>query len=134
MEQLQKLGLQTPLILSFLLKHERKMTMVHMRVKRNDYYPNNETPVESNNPYYICFGFRRVFATPVFSKCLNGCDKTKFRKSFVDYENHYFCSFYYYNVFPPASVAIYRMEGGDHEPMPIMYGEQFRADPMHVIL
>lgn len=108
-ELLQKHGKSAPLILSFLFKHERKMTLVHLRVKRNEYYPSMETPVESNRSHLISFGFRRFFATPIFSKCFNGCDKTKFRNSFVDYEHYYYCSFYYYNTFPPAPVSICRI-------------------------
>jgi len=32
-----------PLIATFLMKHERKMTMLHARVRRNAYYPLNDT-------------------------------------------------------------------------------------------
>lgn len=133
-EQLKELGVNAPLVLSFLLKHERKMTVQHFRVKRNPYHPDPTVPVESGRSYYLCFGFRKIFAQPTFSKCFNGCDKTKFRKSFIDFESHYYCTFYYYNVFPPASVAIYCVDGKQPEAMPIMYGEMLGADPMHVIL
>lgn len=133
-EQLKELGVNAPLVLSFLLKHERKMTVQHFRVKRNPYHSDPTVPVESGRSYYLCFGFRKIFAQPTFSKCFNGCDKTKFRKSFIDFESHYYCTFYYYNVFPPASVAIYCVEGKQPEAMPIMYGEMLGADPMHVIL
>lgn len=61
------------------------MTMVHVRVKRNEYYGEVENPVVSGNPYLVSFGFRRCIVRPIFSRCFNGCDKTKYRKSFVDF-------------------------------------------------
>jgi hypothetical protein len=41
-DKLEKHLERFPLIMSFLLKHERKMTTLHGRVKRNAYYPQND--------------------------------------------------------------------------------------------
>lgn len=127
-----------PLIASFLLKHERKMTMLHARVKRNPYYPLNDTEVESNQKYLITMGFRKFYIKPIFSRCINGTDKTKFTKKIKeDYESHFYCSFYYYNYFPPAPFSIYKinhLNTEQYEPSPVMYGELIKCDPLHIIL
>ncbi len=47
-DALQKHISQGPLIASFLLKHERKMTMLHAKVKRNAFYPLNDVEIKSN--------------------------------------------------------------------------------------
>lgn len=42
-KDLEAILMKGPLIATFLLKHERKMTMLHARVRRNPYYPLNDT-------------------------------------------------------------------------------------------
>lgn len=61
-----------PTIMVFLLKHERKMTQLHLKVRRNPYYANNDTVIESNQYYAISLGFRRVVLKPIFSKVIAG--------------------------------------------------------------
>lgn len=54
-----------------------------------------------------------------------------------DYESHFFCSFYYYNYFPPAPFAVYKVNPlnlDQVEPCPIMYGELVKCDPLHIVL
>lgn len=83
-------------------------------------------------------GFRKFYIKPIFSRCINGTEKTKYTKVIKeDYENHFFCSFYYYNTFPPAPFSIYKVNQlnlDQFEPSPVMYGELLKCDPMHIIL
>ena len=83
-------------------------------------------------------GFRKIYITPIFSRCINGTEKTKYTKKITeDYENHYYCSFYYYNYFPPAPFSIYKVNQVNTdiiEPSPVMYGELIKCDPLHIIL
>lgn len=67
-----------PILLSFLLKHERKMTQLHAKVRRNPYYPSNETIIKSNEEYLISMGFRRFITRPIFSRVISGTTKTKY--------------------------------------------------------
>lgn len=109
-----------------MLKHEQKMTQLHLKVKRNPYYPANDTVIESNHQYLVMMGFRRFVTRPIFSKMINGSNKTKFVKKITeDYESYFFSSFYYYNYFPPAPVQIFRVNQfnvEEHESSPVMYG------------
>jgi pre-rRNA-processing protein TSR1 len=61
-----------PIIMTFLLKHERKMTQLHTKVRRNPYYPSNNTIIESNQYYSISMGFRRIVVKPIFSRVIPG--------------------------------------------------------------
>lgn len=83
-------------------------------------------------------GFRKFYIKPIFSRCINGTDKTKFtRKIKEDYESQFYCSFYYYNYFPPAPFSIYKVNQlnvEQFEPSPVMYGELIKCDPLHIIL
>ncbi len=86
----------------------------------------------------MTIGFRKIYITPIFSRCINGTEKTKYTKKIKeDYENYYYCSFYYYNYFPPAPFSIYRINQLNTdiiEPSPVMYGELIKCDPLHIIL
>lgn len=114
------------------------MTQLHLKVRRNPYYANNDTVIESNQYYSISLGFRRVVLKPIFSKIIPGTEKTKFIKKIgEDYESYFYCSFYYYNYFPPAPVQIYRVNQlnfNSKETSPIMYGTLASCNPLHVIL
>ena len=55
-----------------MLKHERKMTQVHLRVRRNQVYPDDDVPVISNKLYEIQLGFRKLTVKPIFSRILGG--------------------------------------------------------------
>lgn len=73
-------------------------------------YPGNDTVIKSNDQYLISMGFRRFLTRPIFSRVINGTEKTKYIKKIEeDYESYFFCSFYYYNYFPPAPTQIFRV-------------------------
>ena len=73
-------------------------------------YPGNDTVIKSNDQYLISMGFRRFLTRPIFSRVINGTEKTKYIKKIEeDYESYFFCSFYYYNYFPPAPSQIFRV-------------------------
>lgn len=114
------------------------MTQLHLKVRRNPFYPSNETPIESGQHYAISLGFRRIVVRPIFSRVIPGTEKTKFTKKIgEDYESYFYCSFYYYNYFPSAPVQIYQVNQlnfKERESSPIMYGTIAKCDPLHIIL
>ena len=63
------------------MKHEHKMTQLHLKVRRNPYYPSNINDVVSNEKYFISMGFRRILVAPIFSRIIQGTDKTKYAKN-----------------------------------------------------
>jgi pre-rRNA-processing protein TSR1 len=128
---------QEPLVLSFLLKHERKMTVLHGKVQKNPFYQ-GENKVESNQMVMVSVGFKRLLIEPIYSRCINGTEKTKFTQSIgEDYESHFFCSFYHHNYFPTSPFLVFRVNPlnvNQIEAAPILRGELVKCDPMHVIL
>lgn len=98
-----------PIVLSFLLKHEHKMTTIHGKVQRNNWYEGSE-PVSSGDLVMVSMGFRRMLVKPVLSRCINGTEKTKFTQSIgEDHDNYYYCSFYGLNHFPPSPFLVFRV-------------------------
>jgi len=69
-EQINPLG-GLPIVLSFLLKHERKMTVVHGKVEKNPYYE-GENAVHSNDLVMVSVGFKRLLVEPIYSRLING--------------------------------------------------------------
>jgi hypothetical protein len=55
-------------IISSLLKHERKMTMLHLRVKKNDAPELAEHSIRSKQACEINLGFRRFTTQPIYSR------------------------------------------------------------------
>lgn len=107
--------------------------MLHTKLRRNPFDPSGEIPVESNKSYLLSLGFRKLTITPIFSRCLNGCDKTKYvREIGDDYENYFYCSFYGSNYFPPAPALLYDLHRS--EASPLMVGELAKCDSMHIVL
>ena len=86
----------------------------------------------------VSIGFKRLLVEPLYSRLINGTDKTKYTKSIgKDYENHYFCSFYGHNYFPSSPFLVFRvnrLNTSQIEPAPILKGELAKCDPNHVIL
>jgi hypothetical protein len=58
-------------VLSFLLKHERKMTVLHGKVEKNAYYE-GENAVNSNELVMVSVGFKRLLVEPIYSRLING--------------------------------------------------------------
>lgn len=86
----------------------------------------------------VSIGFKRLLVEPIYSRCINGTEKTKYTAAIrQDYENHYFCSFYHNNYFPSSPFLVFRVNQlnvSQIEPAPILRGELAKCDPMHVIL
>lgn len=94
------------LILSTVLKHERKMTVVHLRMRRNIEYT-SEKLIQSKNNYVMHMGFKRAVINPIFSKAYNNNTKSKYVQKMKDFNQTYLASFYYYNVYPPCNVLLF---------------------------
>lgn len=126
-----------PLLLSFLLKHERKMTVLHGKVQTNPHYE-GESEVRSGDQVMVSVGFRRLLVSPLFSRCINGTEKTKFTKRVgSNSEGYFYCSFYGLNQFPPSPFLVFRVNPlfpEQIEGAPLLRGELAKCDPHHIIL
>ena len=60
-----------PLILSFLLKHERKMTVLHSKIQSNPHYE-GDIEAKTNELVMVSFGFKRLLVKPTYSRCITG--------------------------------------------------------------
>lgn len=59
------------------------MTVLHGKVQKNPFYEGEEN-VNSEELVLISIGFKRILVNPIYSRCLNGTEKTKFTKSIKD--------------------------------------------------
>jgi pre-rRNA-processing protein TSR1 len=136
-ERIAEYSRRMPLLLSFLLKHERKMTVLHGKVQSNPHYA-GEAEVLSGQPAMVSVGFRRLLVSPLFSRCVNGTEKTKFtRRVGTESEGQFFCSFYGLNQFPPSPFLVFRVNPlcpDQVEGAPLLRGELAKCDPHHIVL
>jgi pre-rRNA-processing protein TSR1 len=93
----------TPLIVSTLLEHEKKVCVLHFRV--TPHYEYSEQ-VQSKNLYEIHAGFRRFLSKPVFSFDQNN-DKLKYEKKLIQ-DKFYYASIYGQLIYPNTSVLLFR--------------------------
>ncbi|CAK68130.1 unnamed protein product (macronuclear) [Paramecium tetraurelia] len=117
-------------IISGLLKHERKMTQMHVRFHRHQMH---NCVLKSKHQVFAQIGFRRAHINPIYSRILNNCSKTKYVKEIKD-DTFYLASFYFYNSFPQQPVIFWQNDfdfrGGE-----IMgVGDIQRCDTFQVIL
>ena len=63
-----------PLVLSTLLEHERKLCVMHLKIKQREDY---EEPVYSKQLIEAQIGFRRLLTRPIYSRQIGDTDKCK---------------------------------------------------------
>ena len=127
-----------PVILSSLLQHESKLTVMHYGVTKHPAY---EPPLRSKTPLWFHVGFRRERAVPIFSTDGMG-DKHKFER-FLHARRPSVASVYAPVAYPPAPVLGFkeRVETSPkHGGAPemglelVLSGSVRRADPDRIIL
>ena len=95
----------TPLILSTLLEHERKLTIAKYKVSLNyDYH----FDIQSNEMFEAQVGFRRWIVRPSFSTEISvNSDKLKYEK-YLEPEKHYIAAVYGQLTYPNAPVLFFK--------------------------
>lgn len=119
-----------PLISYGLLKHENKMSLMNLKLKR----VNNEQyalPIKSKERLVFHVGCRRFEAEPVYSQHTNG-DKHKFER-FMPTNATFVATLFAPITFPPTSVLVFkRLENGDM--VLIATGNLLSIEPNRIIL
>jgi len=120
---------EKPLVVSSLLKYERKLSVLNMKVKRH--FESSEI-VNSKENLELHLGFRIFPCRPIFSKIFAGISKSKFEKKTYR-DQVYMASIYGEVTFPPANALFFKtLENGTKEL--VASGELMRPDPLRVIL
>ncbi|OMJ80851.1 hypothetical protein SteCoe_18801 [Stentor coeruleus] len=98
-----------PVIVSTLLPHERKLTVLNFRLER---WGNVTEKIKSKDQILLHYGFRRLNCKPIFTEDTTG-DKSKYLKDFKD-EGSVICSIFAPVCFGPCNALMYKetMEGG----------------------
>jgi len=103
--------LAEPVVLSSLLPHEHRMSVINMAVRRS--LLSHSRPVKSKERLVFHCGFRRFAACPVFSQHTNG-DKHKYERFFREGDTVVMTTFAPI-TFPPAPVLVFQEQSsGDH--------------------
>jgi len=93
----------TPLIISSLLEHEKKVCVMHFRI--TPHYEYHEK-IMSKNLYEIHAGFRRFLSKPIFSFDQTS-DKLKYEKSLID-DKFYYATIYSQLIYSNTPVILFR--------------------------
>lgn len=91
------------IIISGVLKHERKMTQMHVKLRRAPEFHGHMT---SKSPIEVQVGFRRATVEPIYSRMMTNTNKTKYLKTIKD-DAYYIASFYFLCTFPPQKVIAF---------------------------
>ena len=94
-----------PILLSSLLPHEEKLTVMHSSIQRSStWYPQT---VRSRDLFVAHIGFRRVLIHPLFADPSLKCDKSKYIK-YVPPTGFFNCSFYAPLCYKPSPVLLFK--------------------------
>ena len=94
-----------PVLLSSLLPHEEKLTVMHSTVQRSStWYPHT---VRSRDLFVAHVGFRHVLIHPLFADPALKCDKSKYTK-YVPPTGFYTCSFYAPLCYRPTPLLLFK--------------------------
>lgn len=100
-----------PLVLSTLLEHERKLCVMHLKIKQADDF---KEPIYSKQLNEIQIGFRRILARPTFSKIVNDTDKLKKERK-LEKGKFMIATLFCQLTFPGAPVIFLRPKAGTTE-------------------
>lgn len=126
------------LIVSGLLPHENKWSLLHFRTQKSGEY---EEPVKSKTPMLAHIGFRKFFCQPIFSEPVAmGGGRTKYSRYLMPGDSFKNVSFFGPISYYPTPILLFKAlsleeqsEGG--VPMPLIcYGAALPPDPDFLIL
>lgn len=117
-----------PLILYQLLRHEQKMSLVNVLLKK---HPNFTQPIKSKERLIFHIGCRRFTVCPIFSAHSNG-DKYKYER-FLRSDIPIVASIYAPITFAPASACVFKqMADGSHHL--VATGSVMSVDPNRIVV
>lgn len=117
-----------PLLFYQLLKHEHRMTLMNVVIKK---HPLFTKPIKSKERLIFHVGCRRYSVCPIFSLHSNG-NKHKYEK-FLRSDTQMVASFYAPTTFTPCSVTVYKQFGDGSQHL-VATGSVLNANPSRVIV
>ena len=116
-----------PLIVSSLLPHERKLSVVNFKLER---WGNTKDSIASKELLTVHYGFRRVACKPIYSEDTTG-DKAKYLREFKD-NGYIVASIFAPAIYPPCNVLVFKdaMEG----PALVAVGSFLSFDPKRLVI
>ncbi|CAL4895990.1 unnamed protein product [Urochloa decumbens] len=118
-----------PVVVSGLLQHESKMSVLHFSIKKHDSY---EAPIKSKEPLIFNVGFRQFTARPLFSSDNINCNKHKMER-FLHHGRFSVASVYAPICFPPLPLIVLKNRDGE-QPAIAAVGSLKSVDPDRIIL
>ncbi|KQK18356.1 hypothetical protein BRADI_1g41930v3 [Brachypodium distachyon] len=118
-----------PVVVSGLLQHESKISVLHFSIKKHDSY---EAPVKCKEHLTFNVGFRQFTARPLFSSDNINCNKHKMER-FLHHGRFSIASVYAPITFPPAPLIVLKNRDGE-QPAIAAVGSLKTVDPDQVIL
>jgi len=118
-----------PVVVSGLLQHESKMSVLHFSIKKHDSY---EAPIKSKEPLIFNVGFRQFTARPLFSSDNINCNKHKMER-FLHHGRFSVASVYAPISFPPLPLIVLKNRDGE-QPAIAAIGSLKSVDPDRIIL
>lgn len=119
-----------PVIVSGLLQHESKMSVLHFSIKKHDTY---STPIKSKEEFVFHVGFRQFVARPIFSSDNINSDKHKMER-FLHAGRFSVASIYGPISFPPLPLIVLKSAEGGAAPSVAAVGSLKSVDPDRIIL
>jgi pre-rRNA-processing protein TSR1 len=120
---------RSPVVVSGLLQHESKISVLHFSIKKHDSY---EAPIRSKEPLIFNVGFRQFTARPLFSSDNINCNKHKMER-FLHHGRFSIASIYAPIFFPPAPLIVLKNRDGE-QPAIAAVGSLKTVDPDQIIL
>ncbi|XP_020175611.1 uncharacterized protein [Aegilops tauschii subsp. strangulata] len=118
-----------PVVVSGLLEHESKISVLHFSIKKHDSY---EAPIRSKEPLIFNVGFRQFTARPLFSSDNINCNKHKMER-FLHHGRFSIASVYAPISFPPVPLIVLKNIDGQ-QPVIAAVGTLKSVDPDQIIL
>lgn len=115
-------------VLSGMLKHENKRSVVHFGVTRIDEENEDDTPIKAKSHMAVQSGFVRFEGRPMFSEQNSNSDKHKMHR-FLTHSRYTVVSMYGPAVYAPAPALLFRDDG-----RLVASGSALGADPDRIIL
>ncbi|KAF3961780.1 hypothetical protein ACB098_06G125500 [Castanea mollissima] len=119
-----------PVIVSGLLQHESKMSVLHFSIKKHDTY---SAPIKSKEEFVFHVGFRQFVARPIFSSDNINSDKHKMER-FLHAGRFSVASIYGPISFPPLPLIVLKSAEGGAAPSVAAVGSLKSVDPDRIIL